>query len=101
MEVNEVNSSFEIELSAILNEMKEFLLKKNEAYGDSAMNPIRLFSKASSMEQLNVRIDDKLSRIMNRREYESDDSVKDLLGYLIIHRMMTNRIPTATFGYRT
>lgn len=101
MEVNEVNSSFEIELSAILNEMKEFLLKKNEAYGDSAMNPIRLFSKASSMEQLNVRIDDKLSRIMNRREYESDDSVKDLLGYLIIHRMMTNRIPTPTFGYRT
>lgn len=101
MEVNELNSSFEIELSAILNEMKEFLLKKNEAYGDSAMNPIRLFSKASSMEQLNVRIDDKLSRIMNRREYESDDSVKDLLGYLIIHRMMTNRIPTATFGYRT
>jgi len=42
------------------DEIKEFLLKKNQAYGNSAADPVRIFSKVDSLEQINVRIDDKL-----------------------------------------
>lgn len=65
------------------NEIKELLLKKNKAYGDSALKPVRIFSKASSEEQLRVRIDDKISRIQ-RGENLGEDPILDLIGYLIL-----------------
>ena len=67
--------------------MAEFLCAKNEAYGDSAINPIRIFSAADSVEQIRVRIDDKLNRLMRGKSYPGDDDVKDLLGYLILLRV--------------
>ncbi len=63
--------------------LKKFLLVKNKRYGDSALKPVRVFSKASSMEQLNVRMDDKISRIMNSPEDRKNDFV-DLMGYLVL-----------------
>ncbi len=72
--------------------LKALLLEKNAAYGNSALDPVRLFSKASPVEQLLVRIDDKLSRI-SRGDFskvkEEDLKVvtKDLLGYLILVRV--------------
>tara|TARA_R100000152_G_C6780909_1_gene214366 strand:- start:3206 stop:3814 length:609 start_codon:yes stop_codon:yes gene_type:complete len=73
----------------IENECKSimyFLLKKNEAYGDSAIAPIRIFSKSDAQEQIKVRIDDKLNRLMQGKDIlESDeDVIKDLIGYLIL-----------------
>ena len=61
-------------------------MKKNEQYGDSALEPIRIFSKADKHEQLKVRIDDKLNRLVQgNADIESDeDVVKDLIGYLIL-----------------
>jgi hypothetical protein len=70
-----------------LEEIKEFLLKKNKAYGNSALRPVRIFSKASPVEQINVRLDDKVSRLMNGNEYPGDDDELDILGYLILKRM--------------
>jgi hypothetical protein len=72
--------------------LEALLLEKNEAYGDSALNPLRLFSHASPIEQLKVRIDDKLSRIARgdfAKVKEEDLRVvtKDLLGYLILIRV--------------
>ena len=68
------------------NQIRVMLLEKNNAYGDSALSPIRIFSKSDSSEQLKVRIDDKLSRIKQGEDtLESDDDViKDLIGYLIL-----------------
>jgi hypothetical protein len=68
------------------NQIRVMLLEKNRAYGDSALSPIRIFSKSDSSEQLKVRIDDKLSRIkQGDNTLESDDDViKDLIGYLIL-----------------
>lgn len=43
--------------------LKSLLIEKQRAYGNSATDPIRLFSKASPDEQIRVRIDDKLSRL--------------------------------------
>ena len=68
--------------------IKELLLMKNREYGNSAVDPKRIFSTSSPVEQIKVRIDDKLSRIGTRGEKEiSEDTEKDLLGYLILLRV--------------
>lgn len=64
----------------------EMLLAKNRQYGNSATNPLRVFSRASSTEQLRVRIDDKLSRLA-RGSSAGEDTVLDLIGYLILLRV--------------
>ena len=63
------------------------LLEKNRKYGDSAINPQRIFSKADSVEQINVRIDDKLSRIASAQDDDTEDAELDLIGYLILKRV--------------
>ena len=68
--------------------IKAILLQKNKEYGDSAINPVRIFSKADTIEQINVRIDDKLSRIKNRgAKIINEDTELDLIGYLILKRI--------------
>jgi hypothetical protein len=63
--------------------MARFLMQKNAAYGDSALKPMRIFSKADAQEQIRVRIDDKLSRL-GRGSEAGEDAVLDLLGYLVL-----------------
>jgi hypothetical protein len=38
------------------------------------------------MEQLNVRIDDKLNRIKNKKLYAGDNDEDDLIGYLLLKK---------------
>lgn len=60
------------------------LSEKNAAYGDTIANPANIFSNLSSEEALKVRIDDKLSRIKNGGIHgQTEDSLRDLVGYLI------------------
>lgn len=69
----------------ILDEIKVLLREKNEAYGDSALNPIRLFSRADAITAIQVRIDDKLSRIQTMGiNDKAEDTIKDLIGYLVL-----------------
>jgi hypothetical protein len=64
------------------------LIQKNRAYGDSALNPRRIFSRADALEQINVRIDDKLSRIANipagQMDSMGEEPERDLMGYLVL-----------------
>lgn len=83
--------TFAEEVDGITREVGDLLKKKNESYGDSALNPIRIFSKSDAFEQLNVRIDDKLSRIARGSEFEGDDTDLDLIGYLIMRRIQKAR----------
>lgn len=71
-------------ISAVCKDIENLLLEKNRKYGDSALNPKRIFSKASPIEQLMVRIDDKISRIENAANDEDEDPITDLIGYLIL-----------------
>jgi hypothetical protein len=71
-------------ISRVVLEIEEMLIAKNRAYGDSALEPVRVFSKAENIEQLYVRIDDKLSRVKRGHEYPGDDTISDLIGYLIL-----------------
>jgi len=72
------------QISRVCDEIKAMLIEKNRKYGDSAINPLRCFSKATPSEQLLVRIDDKLSRIRNAQTDEDEDPINDLIGYLIL-----------------
>ena len=61
------------------------LLLKNEAYGDSALNPAGIFAGGDAVDNLCCRIDDKLMRIKMRGiTDETEDTVQDLIGYLIL-----------------
>ena len=62
----------------------QLLIDKNIAYGDSALDPVRIFSKSNPIEQLHVRIDDKLSRLMKGTDYVGDNDIDDLIGYLVL-----------------
>lgn len=70
----------------VCDEIKELLLDKNAKYGDSALNPARVFSRASKVEQILVRIDDKISRIQRGAGLvgKDEDVINDLIGYLVL-----------------
>jgi len=74
-------------IAAVCDEVKEILLAKNRAYGNSALEPLRIFSRAEALEQINVRIDDKLSRISRGSEFGDEDTELDLIGYLVLRRV--------------
>lgn len=80
--MNELQDAIASECDAL----KLMLLEKNKAYGNSALNPVRIFSQASTEEQIRVRLDDKLSRLA-RGKAAGEDVEQDLLGYLILLRV--------------
>jgi hypothetical protein len=89
-----IENNTESEIRAVCNEVAEMLIEKNRSYGDSALNPLRCFSKeASGIEQLNVRMDDKLSRLLrgNGNNF-GEDVERDLMGYLVLKRVAVRRI---------
>lgn len=86
------------EIRALCLEIADFLIAKNKAYGDSALDPVRIFSKADPTEQLLVRIDDKLSRLQRGHSYPGDNEIEDLIGYLILLKIALKRKGSAKNG---
>jgi len=73
-------------------EVTNLLLEKNEAYGDSALNPSNILAKGDAVENLCARIDDKLMRIKMRGiTDQTEDTVQDLIGYLILLKVALQR----------
>lgn len=58
-----------------------FLQEKNKRYGDSALNPIQIFSKSDASAQISNRLDDKLSRIKTST-YLIKNDLSDVFGYI-------------------
>ena len=75
------------DIVTVCEEIKDLLLEKNRRYGDSALNPVRIFSKADTLDQIEVRMDDKLSRIRTMDPSDTEDAYLDLIGYLVLHRV--------------
>jgi len=73
--------TFEQKVRTILGGMGDLLVAKNAAYGNSALDPVRIFSKADTTEQLYVRLDDKINRVKQGHEYPGDDTIRDIIGY--------------------
>lgn len=75
----------------VCSDISIMLQEKNIAYGDSALDPVRVFSKANAIEQLLVRIDDKLSRFARGTDYPGDNDIDDLIGYLVLLKIAKER----------
>jgi hypothetical protein len=72
-------------IKKVLVDVGEVLIRKNKAYGDSALNPLQVFSKSDPLEAIRVRIDDKLSRIARSGiGFDEEDTITDLIGYLVL-----------------
>ena len=84
--MNMAMNEIEMKISCVCDDIKELLIHKNRKYGNSALQPNRIFSKCSATEQLLVRIDDKLNRIMKGAGLlaTDEDVVNDLIGYLVL-----------------
>ena len=70
-------------IETITANMCALLKHKNEKYGDSALNPTLIFSKADASDGILIRLDDKMSRIMNSDELRQND-IWDVMGYLVL-----------------
>ena len=68
-------------------EVAQMLIEKNISYGNSALEPARIFSTADATEQLKVRIDDKLNRVKNNQGFAGDNDIDDLIGYLVLYKI--------------
>ena len=75
-------------IKEIITEVKDLLIEKNRAYGDSAINPSNIFSNGDALDSLGARIDDKLMRIKNTGiTDETEDTLIDLIGYLVLYKV--------------
>lgn len=81
----------EKDIERVTKEVSDLLIRKNRSYGDSALHPIRVFSKSNAIEQLLARIDDKLSRLQNGHSFPGDNDIDDLIGYLILLKIAKER----------
>lgn len=81
--------NFQDEVYRVLSEITEMLIAKNQKYGNSAIEPLGIFSDLSPEEGLKVRIDDKLKRIKNGSlDRDDEDVINDLIGYLVILKIL-------------
>ena len=75
-------------IKEVISEVKDLLIEKNRAYGDSAINPSNIFSNGDALDSLGARIDDKLMRIKNTGiTDETEDTLMDLIGYLVLYKV--------------
>ena len=81
---------------AVCDDVKAMLIDKNRKYGDSALTPLRIFSKADAVEAIKVRIDDKLSRLHNEVKDDDEDVIMDLIGYLVLLKIAKERQATSS-----
>ena len=87
----------QLEIAGMCEDIKELLLYKNQKYGNSALSPVRIFSKADEQQQLLVRIDDKLNRIKHGENLINEDEhvIQDLIGYLVLLKISLKRTQKA------
>lgn len=83
----EKSDPFAVKVHHILSGIENMLIEKNRKYGNAALEPVRIFSKVDSLEQIRVRIDDKINRIRNRQNDEDEDVINDLIGYLVLYKI--------------
>ena len=76
------------EITKTCESMARLLVAKNQRYGNSALEPMRVFSQADPADGILVRLDDKLSRIKyassNHKPLRKND-IADMMGYLVLY----------------
>jgi hypothetical protein len=81
--------TFKDQVNKVLSDISEMLIEKNSKYGNSAIEPLGVFSHLSPEEGIKVRIDDKLKRIKNGSlDKDDEDVINDLIGYLVLLKII-------------
>ncbi len=73
------------------HEIAQLLIEKNISYGNSAIDPVRIFATSDNVEQLKVRIDDKINRVKNNQGFAGDNDIDDLIGYLMLLKIAIDK----------
>lgn len=63
--------------------LTQFLIAKNNKYGNSALKPIGISSKESATKQILARMDLRLARV--RQRGWTPDAIADMKGYLVLY----------------
>ncbi len=72
-------------IEEVCGAIKDLLLYKNQKYGDSAINPKKIFYKGNSTNSILIRLDDKLGRVIaNQEEKPRMNDVADIIGYCVL-----------------
>jgi len=77
------------DFTKIGNSIIRMLNEKNKRYGDSALQPLGIFSSFVSEDNseafngIMIRLDDKLKRVANADRLRKND-IADLIGYLFL-----------------
>lgn len=97
---NHQQPSHHKEIARVCEAVKNLLLEKNLKYGDSALTPIRVMSSASPIEQLLVRIDDKLNRVKQGRNliHDDEDVIMDLIGYFVLLKIAIEKDTESSYS---
>lgn len=91
--LDDKNSLIDVDIACdrindVCEDLSKMLHDKNRAYGNSIFNPKRIFSQADVLTAINVRLDDKFSRIMDgdqeKKELIKENEILDIVGYLIL-----------------
>ena len=78
-------------ITAVFDGMREVVLEKNRRYGNSALAPLCVFatpermadpSITQSQKSIYIRLDDKLSRIVNSNGAPKKNDLADIMGYI-------------------
>jgi hypothetical protein len=73
------------DISRVCDATKSLLIKKNAAYGDSALSPLGVFGNGDAITSLGARMDDKLMRLKEMGiGTHSLDTLYDLHGYITL-----------------
>tara|TARA_R110002126_G_scaffold3026_5_gene16503 strand:- start:590 stop:919 length:330 start_codon:yes stop_codon:yes gene_type:complete len=73
------------DITRVADNNKKLLIKKNIQYGDSALEPIGIFSQGGAVASLGARMDDKLMRLKAQGiNGDSLDTLYDLQGYITL-----------------
>lgn len=72
--------------------LQDKLIAKNIAYNNSLQNPINIFHQGGQIDGICSRIDDKLNRIKQAGlTSDTEDSINDIIGYLIHLEIALNK----------
>jgi hypothetical protein len=81
-------NKFEYLLDIELAEIKRILLEKNRKYGNAALEPKKIFSQVEARERMNIRLDEKVSRLLSMQEDEDEDILLDITGIYLLRRIL-------------
>ena len=68
----------------LCDKISEILIYKNDKYGNSALEPKKIFFKGDNVTSILIRLDDKLSRIINNNSELRTNDIADIIGYLVL-----------------